>query len=83
MPVECTFILNKSNISVLYCPGFGSVAAFSGNGRHMNDPSATAVAEKGPLPIGTYYIVDRQSGGHLGWLYDAIKDVTLNTRRAE
>nr|WP_236669311.1 DUF2778 domain-containing protein [Burkholderia gladioli] len=25
----------------------------------------------GPIPKGTYYILDRQSGGHAGWLYDA------------
>ncbi|WP_186109656.1 DUF2778 domain-containing protein [Burkholderia gladioli] len=83
MPVECTFTLNKTAVSILNCPGFGSVAAFSGNGRYVNDPAATAITDKGPLPTGTYYIVDRQSGGHLGWLYDAVKDVTLNTRRAE
>lgn len=62
MPVECTFTLNKTAVSILNCPGFGSVAAFSGNGRYVNDPAATAITDKGPLPTGTYYIVDRQSG---------------------
>jgi Tlde1 domain len=54
MPVECTFVLNHRSLSTLTCPGFGSVAAFSGNGRYTNDPSSTAVADKRPLPTGTY-----------------------------
>ncbi|WDD95909.1 DUF2778 domain-containing protein [Burkholderia sp. FERM BP-3421] len=83
MPVECTFTLNRHNLSVLNCPGFGGVPAFSGNGRYVNDPNSTAVQDKGPLPTGTYYIVDRQSGGHLGWLYDAAKDLSLHTHRAD
>ncbi|KVD74820.1 hypothetical protein WS62_04300 [Burkholderia sp. ABCPW 14] len=83
MPVECTFVLNHRSLSTLTCPGFGSVPAFSGNGRYINDPGSTAVADKGPLPAGIYYIVDRQSGGHLGWFWDTVKDTALNTHRAE
>lgn len=52
MPVECTFVLNKQSLSTLHCPGFGSVSAFSGNGRHINNPDSVAVADKGPLPPG-------------------------------
>ena len=54
MPVECTFVLNRSRTSSLYCQGFGSVPAFSGNGRYVDDPAATAVPKDGPLPAGTY-----------------------------
>lgn len=83
MPAECTFVLNRSRLSTLTCPGFGSVPAFSGNGRYINDPGSTAVADKGPLPAGVYYIIDRQSGGHLGWFRDTVMDAALNTYRAE
>ncbi len=38
---------------------------------------------KGPLPKGVYYIVDRESGGHLGWLRDVVKDMGNNTHRAD
>ncbi|MGF6787431.1 DUF2778 domain-containing protein [Paraburkholderia sp. 35.1] len=74
MPAECYFTLNRRLISVLTCKGFGNVSAFSGKPAHVNNPADTAVAESGPLPQGLYYIVDRQSGGHLGWLYDLLKD---------
>ncbi len=83
MPVECTVVLNKQSLSTLHCPGFGSVSAFSGNGRHINNPDSVAVADKGPLPPGIYYIVDRQSGGHLGWFWDSVKDIGTNTHRAD
>ncbi|MGX5876153.1 DUF2778 domain-containing protein, partial [Burkholderia gladioli] len=66
MPVECTFVLNKQSLPTLHCTGFGSVSAFSGNGRHINNPDSVAVADKGSLPPRIYDIVDRQSGDHLG-----------------
>ncbi len=45
-------------------------AAFSGTGADVDDPRKASDAFAGPLPPGTYYIVDRPSGGHLGWLRD-------------
>ncbi|MBN3806904.1 DUF2778 domain-containing protein [Paraburkholderia sp. Ac-20336] len=83
MPVSCTFTLNRRPMSVLVCPGFGSVEAFSGNTRYIDDPDFTNVAKAGAIPKGGYYIVDRESGGHLGWLVDAVKDFVADTRRAE
>ncbi|GAB2905907.1 DUF2778 domain-containing protein [Paraburkholderia jirisanensis] len=70
MPVSCTFFLNRRSISNLTCPGFGNVAAYSGRGRYINNADFTHLADDGPLPQGLYYIVDRESGGRLGWLYD-------------
>ncbi|SMG39130.1 Protein of unknown function [Paraburkholderia susongensis] len=70
-------------MSMLVCPGFGSVAAFSGNGRYVDDPDFTNVVEEGAIPKGVYYIVDRESGGHLGWLLDAAKDWWAATHRAQ
>ncbi|MFT4069017.1 DUF2778 domain-containing protein [Paraburkholderia sp.] len=83
MPVSCTFTLNRRATSMLVCPGFGSVLAFSGHGSYINDPDSTNVAEAGAIPEGMYYIVDRESGGHLGWLRDAIKDIGASTHRTE
>jgi len=70
MPVSCTFQLNRKTNSFLQCPGVGNLLAFSGTGPSRDNPSATAIANVGPLPVGRYYIVDRQSGGKLGWLRD-------------
>jgi hypothetical protein len=72
MPVRCTFSLNSKESSQLHCSGFGSVKAFSGTARGRDNPYATAWPDVGPLPAGTYYLVDRQSGGTLGWLHDWI-----------
>lgn len=33
----------------------------------------TCLPDKGPIPVGTYYIVDRQSGGIMGGINDALK----------
>ena len=74
MATDCSFTLNKKASSILLAPGIGSFPAFSGSGKWRNDPDGVGVARIGPLPTGTYYIVDRQSGGKLGWLRDAIKD---------
>ncbi|HTH61615.1 MAG TPA: DUF2778 domain-containing protein [Paraburkholderia sp.] len=70
MPVQCTYWENGKTTSRLFCSGFGSVEAFSGTGPGRNNPRATAMANIGPLPSGRYYLVDRQSGGRLGWLWD-------------
>ena len=83
MPVTCMFTLNSQPMSALQCPGFGTVAAFSGDGVSIDNPAATAKQDEGPLPKGTYYIIDRQSGGHLGWLWDAVKDALVHSRRGE
>ncbi|WGS51773.1 DUF2778 domain-containing protein [Paraburkholderia sp. D15] len=83
MPVVCFFTLNSQQMSALFCPGFGVVPAFSGKDRYVNDPGATDVAGKGPLPVGTYYIVDRQSGGRLGKLEDELRNLISGTRRDE
>jgi hypothetical protein len=70
MPVRCTFSLNGKDTSELWCSGFGSVTAYSGTDGGRDNPGATALRKIGPLPAGTYYIVDRQSGGWFGWARD-------------
>ncbi|WP_186148727.1 DUF2778 domain-containing protein [Burkholderia gladioli] len=71
MPIRCTFDLNGKTTSTLNCPGFGMVPAFSGKDSGRDNSNATGIEGVGPIPKGTYYILDRQSGGHAGWLYDA------------
>jgi hypothetical protein len=44
----------------------GWLAAFSGDGVHRNNPEGESVANGGAIPPGSYYIVDRESGGLLG-----------------
>ncbi|HUB90381.1 MAG TPA: DUF2778 domain-containing protein [Dyella sp.] len=70
MPIHCTFRLNNQTASLLQCPGVGVLPAFSGRNKGRDNPNAIAREEIGPIPPGTYYIVDRQSGGHMGWLWD-------------
>lgn len=74
MPATCFFLLSNQPVSSFFCPGGGSMPAFSGKDSHVDNPAATAVANAGPLPKGAYYIVGRQSGGRLEWLWDWLKD---------
>lgn len=75
MPVYCTFRLNGQLFSDLDCGGVGRFPAFSGYGAARNDPRFVAKVDEGPLPRGRYYILDRQSGGRLGWLYNSLDRV--------
>ncbi|WP_175772506.1 DUF2778 domain-containing protein [Paraburkholderia phenazinium] len=81
MPVACTFRLNSQPKSTLQCFGMGNFEAFSGHGVGRDNPRAVARADIGPLPPGRYYIVDRQSGGRLGWLYDYGRKYAYGTDR--
>ncbi|WP_186019116.1 DUF2778 domain-containing protein [Burkholderia gladioli] len=82
MPAQCFFTLNSRNFSTLFCPGLGGVIAFSGNGKYVDDPNATAIKNKGPIPKGRYYIVIRQHGGRFGSVRDAIKDAWSGSNRS-
>lgn len=68
---QCTFLLNGEKMSLLNLGGL-SFHAFSGLGVHVNQRSSSCVLNQGPIPVGSYYVTDRQSGGRLGWLYDSI-----------
>ena len=52
-------------------------------GKYKDNPNATAVQKEGPLPTGTYFIVDRQSGGRLAWFSDLWRDMRAGTKRSE
>jgi hypothetical protein len=61
------FKLNGKPKSALTC-GPSSFPAFSGMNNYRNDLRHQCVAGNGPIPAGTYYILQRESGGRLGWL---------------
>jgi hypothetical protein len=68
MPVFCTYTLNRKETSPLVCSGFGSIEAYSGHGKGRNNPDDVTDVGVGAIPPGTYYVVDRRSGGLLSWL---------------
>lgn len=79
----CTFKLNSESMSTLECSNNQHYDAFSGNSNAINDPRYVDQVERGALPPGRYYILDRQSGGRLGWLRDAIKDFSSKSDRSQ
>ena len=69
--IECTFELNGKPMSE-FKMGAPKFPAFSGLKGHINKPASQCLPNVGPIPKGEYYIVDRESGGKLGWLRDRI-----------
>ncbi|MGF6413883.1 DUF2778 domain-containing protein [Paraburkholderia sp. 32] len=72
MTVSCTFELNRKETSRFVCSGFGAVEAYSGQRAGRDNPDNVADVDVGPIPPGTYYLIDRQSGGRIGGLRDFI-----------
>jgi Protein of unknown function (DUF2778) len=66
---RCTFELNDKPMSA-FTVGALSVPAFSGLGEHANKRAKACVKGSGPIPPGSYYIFDRESGGALGPIRD-------------
>ena len=69
--IDCTFILNDKPMSIFQA-GTTRFPAFSGIGKHINRRVSACLPNLGPIPPGTYYIFDRQSGGLLGPLRDLL-----------
>lgn len=70
---ECSFVLNDKPISLFKIGAF-SAPAFSGSGQQVNRRSSACFAGAGPIPPGSYYIFDRQSGGRLEWFWKLVND---------
>ena len=68
MPL-CTFKLNGQPMST-FTIRTKSYPAFSGMGRNANKKASACIKGVGPIPPGTYYIVDRPTGGLLGSVRD-------------
>ena len=67
--LDCSFELNSKPMSEFRC-GAMSFPAFSGLGSSVNRREFACSVGVGPIPPGTYYIFDRQSGGSFGALRD-------------
>ncbi|WP_413111994.1 DUF2778 domain-containing protein [Thaumasiovibrio sp. DFM-14] len=67
--LELKFALNGKAMSVVKV-GSHAFNAFSGDDDYRNKKVAQCLVNLGPIPAGTYYIFDRQSGGRLGRLKD-------------
>jgi len=79
----CTYDLNGKPTSQLVCDGV-TYEAFSGNmAAYVNKARYQHVKDSGPLPLGKYYILDRETGGRLGWLREPVQDFLAATDRNE
>ncbi|MFP3849154.1 DUF2778 domain-containing protein [Pseudomonas sp. W5-01] len=79
----CTYVLNGEPLSELTCEGM-TYEAFSGDvSSYVNNSRYQDVVKLGPLPLGRYYILDRESGGMLGWLRQPVNDYFAETDRSE
>lgn len=67
--INFNFKLNGEAVSYLISENL-KYEAYSGLGAHKNKPESMCLPNNGPIPKGKYYIVDRESGGSLGWLRD-------------
>lgn len=63
MPLQGKFVVDNKPVLYLDMKGIGSFPAFSGDEIYRNRGGCTAVVDKGPLPAGKYWIVDRPGGG--------------------
>jgi hypothetical protein len=63
MALQGKFVVNNAPLSPLFIFGVGTFMAFSGDGIYRNRGGCTALKEKGPIPAGKYWIVDRPAGG--------------------
>ena len=70
---ECSFQLNNKPMSAFKIGGL-SFPAFSGYRGHANRWISACLPGVGPIPPGTYYIFDRQSGGVMGYFRDMFND---------
>jgi hypothetical protein len=69
------FLVNNTFLSPLTIDGLGTFDAYSGDEQYRNRGGCTAIAGKGPIPAGKYWIVARPAGGAgskaLAWIKDA------------
>ena len=65
----CSFELNGKPMSA-FKMGASSFPAFSGLDSYVNKRGLACTPDLGAIPPGRYYILDRPSGGRLGWFRD-------------
>jgi len=69
----CTFKLNNQPMSE-FVVDTHRFPAFSGLGSLVNKRISACTPNQGPIPPKEYFIVDRESGGRLGWFYDLVNE---------
>ena len=74
MSIHGKFVLNNADFSPLTMYGIGTFMAYSGNKEYRNKGGCVGIIEKGPLPPGKYWIVDRSSGGPKSIFKALLKD---------
>lgn len=70
-------------LSILQCKDIGNFPAFSGQKYGRNNDTMTSRQNIGPIPKGRYYILNRQSDGRMGFLYDIALRYGYGTDRDE
>ena len=63
MPLDGTFVVDSEKLLPLTFLGVGTFMAFSGEGAYRNKGGCAAIKDRGPIPAGRYWIVDRPAGG--------------------
>ena len=74
MALQGKFVVNNTPLSPLSILGVGTFMAFSGDGFYRNRGGCTAIKDKGPIPAGKYWIVDRPIGGIRSQAQTWVKD---------
>lgn len=69
------FVLNDADYSPLSIYGVGTFMAFSGQGAYRNRGGCGFIPDRGPIPPGKYWIVERSKGG----IYSKLNDFTRDT----
>lgn len=75
MALQGKFVVNNKPLSPLFIFGVGAFMAFSGDQIYRNRGGCTAIKDKGPIPAGRYWIVDRPPGGIRSRMRAWAKDV--------
>jgi len=70
---QCSFRLNNKPMSE-FVIGANRFPAFSGKVPYVNKPDFACIPELGAIPIGSYFILDRESGGRLRWFRELFND---------
>ena len=78
--LHCSFTLNNEPISKFEILGC-KFNAYSGELDYRNKPTWMCVPGFGAIPVGRYFIVDRESGGLRSKIKDAVKSLASGSNR--
>jgi type VI secretion system (T6SS) effector TldE1-like protein len=75
MAIQGKFVVDNKPLSPLFMFGVGSFPAFSGEDIYLNRGGCSKIPDKGPIPAGRYWIVDRPTGGWGSQMIARVKDL--------